>query len=123
MKGRVRAFLAPAKPNRYAPFLRMLTLLDPAWVAEFRFHQTRRWRFDAAHPGKLLAIEIDGGIWTGGRHSRGKGMLADFEKSNQAVALGWQILHFTPQQVGNGEAYRFVHYLHHRTMPNQKATA
>jgi very-short-patch-repair endonuclease len=101
--------------QRYPLFLAALRRLSYQWVDEYRFHPTRRWRFDFARPDIKLAIEIDGGIWTSGRHSRGKGMLADMEKGNQAVALGWQILHFTPQTVANGDAYRFVQYLHHRT--------
>jgi very-short-patch-repair endonuclease len=102
-----------AKANQYAVFLHLLQQLTNHWVPEYRYHPTRRWRFDFARPDIRLAIEVDGGIWTGGRHSRGKGMLADFEKNNCAVALGWQILHFTPSQVTKGDAYRFVHYLHH----------
>lgn len=103
--------------GRYPLFLRLLQQLDAGWVEEHRFHPERRWRFDFARPDIRLAIEIDGGIWTRGRHSRGTGQEKDMEKNNAAVALGWQILHFTPTQVGNGEAYRFVHYLHHRQEP------
>jgi very-short-patch-repair endonuclease len=72
-----------------------------------------------ARPDIKLAIEIDGGIWTGGRHSRGKGQIEDMAKGNAAIALGWQVLHFTPSQVTKGEAYRFVHYLHHRNAEGQ----
>jgi very-short-patch-repair endonuclease len=116
----VRSFLGTqskrqTKGQQYAGFFHLLRQLDTRWVEEHRFHQTRRWRFDFARPDLRLAIEIDGGIWTGGRHSGGQGQIDDMEKSNQAVALGWQILHFIPQQVRNGEAYRFIHFLHHRT--------
>ena len=102
------------KVQRYAAFLRMLQLLDAGWVEEHKFHQVRRWRFDFARPDIKLAIEVDGGIWNGGRHSGGKGQLADLEKGNAAIALGWQVLHFAPQQVASGEAFRFVHWLHYR---------
>ena len=84
-------------------------------MEEYRFHPTRRWRFDFARPDIRLAIEIDGGVWSGGRHSGGAGQIKDMEKGNAAVALGWQILHFTPQQAKNNEAYRLVHFMHHRT--------
>ena len=125
MKGRVRTFLG-AKPARqtkaeqYPVFYQLLRQIAPAWTSEHRFHPTRKWRFDFARPDIRLAIEIDGGVWTGGRHSGGQGQIDDMEKGNAAVAEGWQILHFTPQQVRNGEAYRFVHYLHHRTTPAQQ---
>lgn len=43
------------------------------WVREHRFHPARRWRFDFAWPELLFAVEVEGGIWTGGRHNRGSG--------------------------------------------------
>lgn len=70
-------------------------------VREFRFHDTRRWRFDYAIPHLRLAIEIDGGVWHYGRHNRPAGYLADMEKFNAAAALGWVVLKFTPQQKFN----------------------
>jgi len=52
----------------------------------------------------MLAAEIEGGAWTQGRHTRGKGFIADMEKYNCAVLMGWHILRFTPTQVESGEA-------------------
>jgi len=63
---------------------------------EFKFHSSRKWRFDYAILEFKIAIEIDGGIWTNGRHTRGKGYLNDMEKFNVASSLGWLILKFTP---------------------------
>lgn len=37
-------------------------------------------------------------MWTYGRHNRASGYLADMEKFNEAAALGWIILKFTPQE-------------------------
>ncbi len=68
------------------------------FAAEYRFTETRRWRFDFASPANMLAIEIDGGQWAprGGRHNSD----VDREKSNYATAaLGWRILHFSTKQV------------------------
>lgn len=87
-----------------------LDKLYTGMVAEYRFHPTRRFRFDFAIPEKKLAIEIEGGIWLGrnGAHSSGKGILRDMEKNNLAVLEGWRILRVTPQQVKNGEAHNLI---------------
>ena len=66
---------------------------------EVRFHPTRRWRFDIAWPTKMIALEIDGGIFIQGRHSRGAGILKDMEKKNAASALGWRVFLATPDTV------------------------
>jgi len=67
-------------------------------VAEYRFHPKRLWRFDYALPQFRIAIEIDGGVWTQGRHTRGAGWLKDSEKLNTAAVMGWRMLRFTPDQ-------------------------
>jgi len=69
---------------------------------EFRFHPHRKWRFDCAWPHKLVALEVEGGIWTQGRHTRGAGFLADMEKYNAAVLLGWRVLRTTPDKLADG---------------------
>lgn len=102
------------KSDRYALFIGLLKQLDHRWVAEYRFHATRMWRFDVARPDIKLAVEIDGGCWVKGRHSRGKGQIEDMAKSNAAVIDGWQVLHFPPEQIADGTAYRVIHFLHHR---------
>jgi very-short-patch-repair endonuclease len=66
---------------------------------EYRFHPKRRWRFDLAIPELKVAIEIEGGIWTGGRHTRGTGYQKDMEKYNAAQMLGWKVFRYTPQQL------------------------
>ncbi len=36
------------------------------WQREFRFHETRRWRFDFAREDIKLAVEFDGLLYRGG---------------------------------------------------------
>ena len=71
---------------------------------EHRFHPKRRWRIDFAFPDKMLACEIEGGVWGNGRHLRPTGYLKDMEKYNELSKLGWKLLRFTPQQVKHGMA-------------------
>lgn len=69
----------------------------PEPVQEYRFHSVRRWRFDHCWPAKRLAVEVEGGIWTNGRHSRGKGFMSDCEKYSRAALDGWCVLRTTPR--------------------------
>lgn len=71
---------------------------------EVRFHPVRRWRFDLCFPAAMVAVEVDGGTWTAGRHTRGAGYERDCEKVNEAVALGWRVLRFTSAMVEDGRA-------------------
>ncbi len=75
---------------------------------EYRFHPTRKWRFDAAIPALKIAIEIEGGVWTNGRHTRGSGAIADMEKYNEAAKLGWFVYRFHSNAVKNGNAVQFL---------------
>jgi very-short-patch-repair endonuclease len=81
-------------------------LPDP--VPEYRFHPIRRWRFDLAWPTAKVAVEIDGAIWTQGRHSRAFGIMADNEKINEAQKMGWRVFRFTPQQYNKGIVQAFL---------------
>jgi hypothetical protein len=71
---------------------------------EWRFHPTRRWRFDLAFPEISVALEVEGGAWSGGRHTRPMGFLGDMDKYNEAVLMGWLLLRCTWKEVKNGEA-------------------
>ena len=71
----------------------------PVPVTEHRFHPERKWRFDLAWVPQKVALEVEGGAWTGGRHTRGAGFIKDMEKYNEANALGWSVLRCTPDQL------------------------
>lgn len=78
------------------------TLRLPAPVLEHRFHPIRRWRFDLAWIDAQVAVEIDGGGFVNGRHSRGLGIEKDAEKYAEALLLGWRVFRTTPRQVKTG---------------------
>lgn len=75
---------------------------------EYRFHPARRWRFDLAWPDARLGVEVEGGIWTSGRHSRGEGFEADCAKYNEAVLAGWRVLRVTPAMIEDGRALAWI---------------
>jgi len=68
---------------------------------EYRFHPFRRWRFDFAWPRKKIGVEIEGGVWTGGRHVRPAGFEKDCEKYNEAAACGWKVLRVTGKMLAD----------------------
>lgn len=80
----------------------------PAPLLEYRFHPSRRWRFDYCWPDKHVALEVDGGVWTRGRHTRGSGWLKDTEKLNEAAARGWRLLRTTPDTLCSPETLRVL---------------
>lgn len=70
---------------------------DP--VTELLFHPKRKWRFDYAWEEQMIALEIHGGIHSGGRHTRGRGFVEDRTKMNEAALLGWTVLEVTLEHI------------------------
>lgn len=91
-------------------------LCDVEWYTgqrvymEYRFHPTRRWRFDGAVPSVKVAVEIEGmpGIAGKSRHMTYTGYQKDIEKYNAATALGWHLLRFTWKDVRDGSATKQI---------------
>jgi hypothetical protein len=89
----------------------------PEPVREYKFHPTRKWKFDFAwicacikesDDPTHVAVEIEGGTWMRGRHTRPAGFANDCEKYNEATRLGWQVYRFTSAMVYTGEALEFM---------------
>lgn len=74
---------------------------DPA--TELLFHPKRKWRFDYAWPTRMIALEVHGGIHSGGRHTRGRGFVEDRAKMNEATLLGWTVIEATPEHIKSGQ--------------------
>jgi hypothetical protein len=86
-------------------------------LREHRFCPIRRWRCDYFWPYAVntasgfrhdVALEVEGGIWTGGRHTRGAGFLKDCEKYNTMANLGIRLIRLTPAQVRKGELTKWL---------------
>ena len=75
------------------------TLKRPV-VKEYRFHPKRLWRFDFSVPSLMIAVEIEGAIFSKQRlgHSSGTGIKKDMEKYNMAQLMGWKVLRYMPEQ-------------------------
>jgi hypothetical protein len=86
--------------DRAEVFVRALEVRQiPRPEREWKFDAKRRWRFDYAWPQQMVALEVEGGVWTGGRHTRGAGFVKDMEKYNRAAVLGWRLLRVTPDKL------------------------
>ena len=75
---------------------------DP--VREHRFAPPRRWRFDFAWLDSRVAVEVEGGTWTGGRHVQGQGFADDCEKYNHAALDGWTVIRLTSDMLAGAPA-------------------
>ncbi|KKM93800.1 hypothetical protein LCGC14_1204650 [marine sediment metagenome] len=66
----------------------------PEPVRQHRF-TTRKWRFDFAWPELWIAVEIQGGLFKGLWHQRGRQYHDNCEKYTEAAIAGWSVLLFT----------------------------
>ena len=70
----------------------------------------RRFRCDLLwmSVAPALAVEVNGGAFIGGRHSRGIGQVKDWEKLNLLQLAGIRVLQVTPKQVTDGTLQRLL---------------
>jgi hypothetical protein len=97
-----------SKPNPEI-FLAMLRShgIEESCEQEFEFAKPRKWRFDWVFRDMVrpVALEIQGGIFTGGRHVRGAALLEEMAKLNEACILGYRVLFATPADVTSGAIF------------------
>lgn len=67
----------------------------------------RRWRVDFLIGGWLV-VEVEGGHWVNGRHTRGLGFENDCEKYNELAIRGFRVLRVTGTHVRNGRALKWI---------------
>ena len=78
------------------------------FAREHMFHERRKWCFDFCVPAAKLGIEIEGGIYTNGGHTRGAGYQANLDKYNAAVCDGWHLLRFSVDDVRFGRDIAYL---------------
>ena len=97
------------RAREYEMFRRKLAAFTGCEIKpEHIFYPGRKWRIDFAIVDMEIGIEIEGGVWTNGAHTRGKGFIEDMEKYNAAATLGWVILRFTPQDLNKITTFETV---------------
>lgn len=80
----------------------------PEPVKQYQFCPTRKWRADFAYPDQRVLIEVEGGIWTQGRHVRGQGYINDIEKYTTAALMGFTVVRLAPEHIENGIAIAWI---------------
>ena len=75
---------------------------------QFKIHPDRRFLADFFLPKPQIVVEIDGGGYVNGRHSRGKGMERDCEKSAYIAQMPARLIRVTPKHIRSGEALRWI---------------
>lgn len=77
------------------------TMRLPEPVPEFQFCEGRKWRIDFYFEanGRRVALEVEGGVYTGGRHTRISGFKSDIEKYNELSMAGIFLVRCTPEDL------------------------
>ncbi len=91
----------------------------PELVKEYTFHPHRKWRLDYYHVPTQTGIELHGGVWSEGRHTRGKGFLGDLDKMNAAQMQGITVLQLGTGQVDHQRITEIIDYLSKRMVAVQ----
>lgn len=78
---------------------RQMGLPEP--LPEHKFHPGRKWRIDFyfENGDRKVALEVEGGVHTGGRHTRGAGFESDMEKYNALAVAGIFLYRVTPKNL------------------------
>jgi hypothetical protein len=77
------------------PFKKFLIFNNIDFIEEFCPIPNRKFRADFFLKKYNVLIEIEGGIWNQGRHTRGFGYANDVRKYNDFILAGYKLIRFT----------------------------
>ena len=88
-------------------------IIDDAGLPEFKrnyhFDKPRSKReMDFAWPEYKVGVEVQGGIWARGAHTRGAGYMRDCSKLDDAQLQGWILLWVTAHHIEHGKALVWI---------------
>jgi hypothetical protein len=99
--------------NRYPHLRPEREVAIPPWVDFHKLHKRRGrpMRADFAWPAVKVAVELQGGTWSGRRqgHSTGAGIERDCRKACLAAAGGWALFPITTPMLRDQEALWLTH--------------
>ncbi len=94
-------------PEEYLAF-QLKAVNAPLFERQFRIHPERRFRADFYFPLARVVVEVEGGAFVNGRHSRGTGVENDAEKSALIAQMPARLIRVTPRHVKNGQAVQWI---------------
>lgn len=88
-----------------------LNALKIPFTKEFRFHPDRKWQADFRIDDMPILVEVEGGVFSNGRHTRGEGYTNDCEKYSAAAVNGWYVIRGTTEQIKAGLVIQWIEKL------------
>lgn len=104
MKG--KSALSPLAIRAFLQELARLKLPEPR--QEYQFATPRKWAADFCWPEHKVILEVQGGVFTGGRHVRGAALLKEWEKLNHGAIRGYRFLFCAPRDLTSLATLEFV---------------
>ncbi len=105
-------------PKIVLAYFRECGIPEPETEVQFAESLGRKFRFDFAweevwkdeHTATwpMVALEVEGGIYTRGAHGSISGIKRDMEKYNLAASLGWRVLRVTPENLCTNETISLI---------------
>ena len=89
-------------------FFQIKAVKLPLPIRELKIFKNKKSRCDFVWPEKMVIVEVEGGVYTQGRHTRGKGFTNDCEKYNAATILGYRVIRVTAEHIRNGKAINWI---------------
>jgi hypothetical protein len=80
----------------------------PLGETQHRFVPGRQFRFDRAWPAQMVAVEVQGGVWSQNGHARPSMVDHDCVKFSIAAAFGWRVLPVTKEMIESGQAVELI---------------
>lgn len=71
------------------------------YKTDYKFHNSRRWKFDYAIPALKISVEYEGLQSEKSGHTTLVGYTRNCDKYNAAVLDGWHLLRYTAKNHGN----------------------
>ena len=62
------------------------------WMVDFAWTQWKEWHSPGDYETKNIALEVNGGTYSGGSHSRGPRQRGDYEKWSELSLMGWTLI-------------------------------